>query len=300
MAWYRAGSMKPVLFTLPGLGWEIQAYGFFVALALVVAWAQTLRLSRADGFDPKALGPVFVGSAAAGLLGARLGWVLQHPGVFDGARSLFTLRAGTMAPFAGAVVAMIVGGAWVSRMKIRPWAWYDILAPAMALGLVFERLGAFFAGTAFGRYAPDAALALRFPVGSPAYALHQRTLANLMRAGTLESLPVHPVQLYAAALGVVALALCVWVRKRRTFDGQVFLSFAGFYVAVRAFVEEPLRADAPAGVLGPLNTGQVGAVAMLVVLGVVYGVLQRRGAKGGRVRTAKPGAKRPRKKKRKR
>jgi len=269
--------MKPVLFTLPGLGWEIQAYGFFVALALVVAWAQTLRLSRTEGFDPKAMGPVFVASAAAGLLGARAAWVVQHPPAYEGVASLVTLRAGTMAPFAGVAVALIVGGAWVSRIKVRPWAWYDVLAPALALGLVFERLGAFFAGTGFGRYAGDAVLSVRFPVGSPAFAEHRRTLANLMRSGSLESLAVHPVQLYAAALGLVGLALCVWVRAHRRFEGQVFLSFGMFYLLVRAFVEEPLRADAPAGVLGPLNAGQVGAAAMLVVLGVVYAVLQRRG-----------------------
>ena len=275
--------MKPVLFTLPGLGWEVQAYAFFVALALVVAWAQTLRLARAHGFDPKATGPVFVVSAALGSFGARAAWVLQHPDAYEGPASLFTLGPGTLAPFAGVAVMMIVGGAWVSRLKVSPWAWYDVLAPAMAMGLVFERIGAFFAGTAFGRYAPDAALSIRFPAGSPAFALHHRTLANLMRSGALESLPVHPVQLYAAVLGVLGFGLCLWIRKRQRFEGQVFLGFGLFFVAVRAFIEEPLRADAPAGVLGPLNSGQVGAVVMMVVLGVVYGVLRRR----GRVREAK-------------
>lgn len=289
--------MKPVLFTLPGLGWEIQAYGFFVALALVVSWAQTLRLSRAEGFDPKAMGPVFVASAAMGLLGARAAWVVQHPPAYEGLASLVTLRAGTMAPFAGAAVALIVGGAWASRIKVRPWAWYDVLAPALALGLVFERLGAFFAGTAFGRYAADAPLSVQFPVGSPAFTEHRRTLANLMRSGTLESLPVHPVQIYAAVLGLLGLVLCVWVRSRRRFEGQVFLSFGMFYLVVRAFVEEPLRADAPAGVLGPLNTGQVGAAVMLLVLGVVYAVLQRRGTLSAS-KNASPS--RPGKKKRKR
>lgn len=282
-AWYGPAPMKPVLFTLPGLGWEIGAYPFFVALALVVAWAQTLRNAKADGFDPKAMGPVFVASAAAGLVGARAAWVVQHPEAYAGLGSLLALRAGTLAPFAGVVVALVVGGAWASRLKVRPWAWYDVLAPAMAIGLVLERVGAFFAGTAFGRYAPDAALSVRFPVGSPAFALHQRTLANLMQSST-ESLAVHPVQLYAAALGAVGLALCVWLRKRRRFEGQVFVGFAAFAVLTRAFVEEPLRADAPAGVMGPLNAGQVGALAMALVLGVVYLYLQRRGPGGGKAK----------------
>lgn len=271
--------MKPVLFTLPGLGWEIQAYGFFVALALIVAWAQTLRLSRADGLDPKAMGPVFVASAAAGLVGARAVWVVQHPEAYTGPGSLIALRAGTMAPFAGVFVAMIVGGAWASRLKVSAWRWYDILAPAMAVGLVLERLGAFFAGTAYGRYAPDAALSIRFPVGSPAFVEHRRTLANLMQSSVLESLPVHPVQLYAAALGVGGWALCQWLRTRERFEGQVWVVFALYFVVVRAFVEEPLRADAPAGVMGSLNAGQVGAVVMVVVLTILYKVLQRRGGK---------------------
>ncbi|MCR9163610.1 MAG: prolipoprotein diacylglyceryl transferase [Nannocystaceae bacterium] len=290
--------MKPVLFTLPGLGWEIQAYGFFVALALIVAWAQTLRLSRAAGLDPKALGPVFVASSAAGILGARAAWVVQHPQAYEGVGSLVALQAGTMAPFAGVVVAMVVGGAWVTRLKIGPWAWYDILAPAMALGLVFERLGAFFAGSAFGRYAPDAALSIRFPAGAPAHLQHLRTLANLMRPGALESLPVHPVQLYAAALGVVGVGLCLWVRRRKTFDGQVFLSFGMFYLVARSFVEEPLRADAPAGVLGPLNTGQVGSLVMLCVLAVAYRLLERRTLSSAP--RSRPAASKPKKKKRKR
>ncbi len=292
--------MKPVLFTLPGTGWEIGAYGFFVAVALVVAWAQTLRLSRAEGHNPAALGPVFVGSAVAGLLGARMAWLLQHPPAYEGMRSLITLRAGTLAPFAGVVVAMVVGGAWASRLKVRPWAWYDILAPALAIGMIFERVGAFLAGTAYGRYAPDAALALRFPTGSPAFSEHQRTLANLMRAGAAQSLPVHPVQLYAAVLGLLGLVLCLWVRKRRRFEGQVFLSFGLYALAVRAFVEEPLRADAPAAALGPLNAGQVGAAVMMVVLGVVYAAKSRRAGARAKTRARSADATTPRKKPRKR
>ncbi|MEM6291706.1 MAG: prolipoprotein diacylglyceryl transferase family protein [Myxococcota bacterium] len=297
--------MKPVLFTLPGLGWEIQAYGFFVAVALVVAWASTLRLARADGFDPQRLGPVFVAAAAAGLIGARAAWVLQHPAAFDGVRSLMTLRAGTLAPFAGTLVALVVSGAWVSRMKVPVWAWYDLLAPAMALGVAFERFGALLAGTGFGRYAPDAALSIRFPAGSQAFDAHRHALANLMRSGATESLPVHPVQLYAAVLGLAGLGLCVALRGRRRFSGQVFLAFSMYYVAVRSFVEEFLRADAPAAVAGPLNGGQISAAAMLLVLWVVYAVRSRRAAAGddgvavpkpGPASTS-PGPRKPRKKK---
>ncbi len=291
--------MKPVLFTLPGLGWQIQAYGFFVALALVVGWLVTLQLARRDALGAPRLGPVFVVSSAAGVVGARAAWVVQHPDTFAGAASLVTLRAGTLAPFAGVVIALVVGGAWVSRYRIPVWAWYDVLAPACALGVVFERIGAFFAGTGYGRYAPDAALSIRFPIGSPAFVEHRRALASLMKTGATESLAVHPTQLYAVVLGLGGLALCAWLRRRRRFSGQIFLGFSIYYLAVRSFGEEFLRADAPAAVLGPLSGGQIGAAAMMGVLGVVYAVLGRRadagdvsvrGWEGGRWSIQPPGS----------
>src|SRR5690606_36336193 len=75
---------------------------------------------------------------------------------------------------------------------------------------------------------------------------------------------------YAVALGLVGLVGVMWLRRRRVFSGQVFLAYAMYFLAVRAFVEEPLRADAPAGVVGPLNSGQIGAAVVLAVLAGVY------------------------------
>lgn len=272
--------MKPILLTLPGLDWEMQSYGFFAAVALVFAWISTLRLSQADGFDPGRTGPIFVGSAAAGLIAARGAWVVQHPEAFEGLRSLVTLRAGTLAPFAGVLVMLVIGGAWISRQRVSAWAWYDVLAPGFAIGTVLERLGALLSGVGFGRYAPDAAFAVRFPVGSPAFDLHRRTLANLMRTGATESLPVHPTQLYAMGLGLLGLGLCVVLRKRRTFSGQVFLGFAAYFVVARVFVEEFLRADASTAISGPFNGGQLGGLVMLSVIGIVYATRRRRARAG--------------------
>jgi phosphatidylglycerol:prolipoprotein diacylglycerol transferase len=272
--------MQPVLFTMPGLDWEVQAYGFFVGLALVLGWALTLGIARRDGLPADRLGSVYVVSAALALFGARAIWVLQHPQTYEGWRSLFVLQAGTLAPFAGALLALLVSGFMVTRRKVNVWAWYDVIATAFAVGVVLESLGALFAGTAYGRYAPHAALAITFPKGSPAFADHSVALRNLMTSGATESLPVHPVQLYSAVAGLVGVALCLWLRKRRTFTGQVFCAFAIYFLAFRSFVEEFLRADAATPVAGPLNAGQLGALVMIAALGVVYGV-RRRQARAG-------------------
>ena len=41
--------MSPILFTIPGLAWEVSAYGFFVALALVSGWVLAIRLATREG-----------------------------------------------------------------------------------------------------------------------------------------------------------------------------------------------------------------------------------------------------------
>jgi prolipoprotein diacylglyceryltransferase len=274
-SWYLRRAVQPVLFTLPGIDWEVQSYGFFVGLALVLGWVLALSLARRDGLPADRLGAAYVVSAAFALFSARAVWVMQHPDAYEGWRSLFTLQAGTLAPFAGVLFGLVLSGVMVSRRGVNAWAWYDVLAPAFALAVVLESLGALFAGTAFGTYARDAPFTLTFPEGSPAFIEHSVALRNLMTSGATESLPVHPVQIYSALAGVAGLALCWWLRKRRQFVGQIFCAFVIWFLAFRSFVEEFLRADAATPVAGPLNGGQMGALVMIAALGVVYWVRAR-------------------------
>lgn len=271
--------MQPVLFTVPGLDWEVQSYGFFIGVALLLGWFIALQLAKERGLDAQRLGPVYVAAAAAALVGARSAWVLQHPEAYDGLASLVTLRAGTLAPFAGGFVGLLVAGGLAARAKTPVWAWYDALAPAIAVGGVLERIGALLAGVGFGRLAVDLPIAIRFGEGSPAFEHHRRTLENLMAPGTTESLSVHPSQLYAVVLGLGAVAFCRWLWKRRRFEGEVFVGFAMYALAARSLVEEWFRADAAAPVLGMFNGGQMFAVAMLGALWIVRLALMRRGAK---------------------
>lgn len=269
--------MQPVLFTVPGLDWEVQSYGFFIGVALLLGWFISLQLARERGLDAQRLGPIYVAAAAAALVGARSAWVLQHPESYDGLASLVTLRAGTLAPFAGAVAGLLVAGGLGARARTPVWAWYDALAPALAVGVVLERVGALLAGVGFGRLAVDLPFSIRFAEGSPAFEHHRRTLDNLMSPGATESLPVHPSQLYAVVLGLGGVALCRWLWKRRRFDGEVFIGFALYALGVRSFVEEWFRADASAPVFAMFNGGQMFAVAMLGALWLVRIALARRG-----------------------
>ena len=264
--------MSPVLFTLGD--WDVQAYGFFVALALVVGWVVAMAMARKDRLPPDIVGSSYVLAAVAGVLAARAAWVLQHPDAYEGPASLVTLEPGRLAPFFGIVVGLLVSALHLAARKIPPTVAWDAAAPAFAVGTMLEGLGALLSGSGAGKYAPDLPWAIRFPQGSPVFAEQRRTLGQLLPSTATESLPVHPTQIYGILLGAIGLLICLRLRKTRRFSGQLFLLFAMYVLAARAFVEEWFRADAPQAVLGPLNAGQVGALLMLPVL---YGILVARG-----------------------
>jgi phosphatidylglycerol:prolipoprotein diacylglycerol transferase len=264
--------MSPVLFTLGD--WDVQAYGFFVALALVVGWAVAMALSRKDRLPPDVVGSSYVLAAVAGVLAARAAWVLQHPDAYEGPASLVTLEPDRLAPFFGIAVGLLVSALHLAARNIPPTVAWDAAAPAFAVGTMLERVGALLAGSGAGKYAPDLPWAIRFPVDSPVFAEQRRTLGQLLSSSATESLPVHPTQIYGLVLGAIGLWLCLRLRRTRRFSGQLFLVFVMYVLVARAFVEEWFRADAPQAVFGPFNAGQVGA---LMILPVLYGILVARG-----------------------
>ncbi len=267
--------MHPTLFTIPGTEITVQSYGAFVGLALILGWIISLRLAKSDRLPTEQMGTAYVLAVGAGLLGARVLWLMQHSDQYEGLVSLVTLQAGGMSVGGGLLLGIAVTLAYCARRGVPFWAWADSAAPAFIIGVALERLGAFLAGTDFGVYVDaDFALAMRFPVDSPVY-LYQRRIMTGMKFPPDGSLPVHPVQLYALALAVVGAGTAFWLRARRTFSGQTALFVLGFYSVARMAVEDPFRVDSSPEVLGPVTLGHLAAFSIAAVSIWVY--VSRRG-----------------------
>lgn len=100
----------------------------------------------------------------------------------------------------------------------------DVVAPAGGLLIFGARIGCFLEGCCFGATSP-VAWAVSFPHGSTPYWLHLQRDQIWIDAAT--SLPVHPVQLYFALLGLLLFLALSWFRARKRFDGEVALLFLG-------------------------------------------------------------------------
>lgn len=151
----------------------------------------------------------------------------------------------------------------------------DALVPTVAIGIVLGRLACFAEGCCFGRVC-QWPWCVAFPPGSHPYEWH--LAQGVIGATATRSAPVHALQLYFGAVGVVLLGLWRSLHPRRRYDGQVAL-IALLVFSAAAAVLEPLRAGDDARVYwGPLPQLLWTALGMCVISGAALVAAERRQA----------------------
>lgn len=185
---------------------------------------------------------------------------LCHPGR-DCLRTLKIWYGGLA--YYGGFLAAFAGAMWfIARKKMPVWKVCDIGGFTIALGLVFGRIGCFFAGCCFG--APcETFPGMSFPKGSPAWQRHVDE--HLITRIADMSLPVHPTQLYLVVTNTILFVVTYWMfRKRRTYDGKVLWWFMLLYGVFRTGVE--FWRDDDRGVwLGGISTSQLISIPLIVI-----------------------------------
>ncbi len=260
--------MRPVLFE--AFGTSLHSYPALVVLATALGVGVGAALARKDGRPWRDIVDLAIVVVVGALLGAKVFHTLFEAeghhltdgriatGVIDLLRDdpwhwarLF--EAGYV--FYGAVVgAFLVGWLFLVRRRlVDRWSVGDYATPGLLVGVLVGRLGCFLGGCCYGAHT-DVAWAVRFPAGHAT-------------AGA----PVHPVQLYDAAFGLVGLVVCALLYRRRRFGGEALCAFFATYSVYR-FATELLRADADRGVWlgGALSTSQLVALATLPIALVTW------------------------------
>ena len=241
--------------------WAIHWYGILVATGFLVGLWTASRRGIREGLSPDRvldLGPLLIIGA---MVGARLLHIVTYwrelyaPAPWT---ELFALRTGFV--FYGGLIGASLTGAFYLRWKKQPiWRFADALAPSIALGSAFGRLGCLMTGCCYGR------------VCSVPWAIH------FPSEHETQGFPVHPTQIYDSLLNFALYAGTAWLYRRKKFDGQIFALFFIGYAIIRATVET-FRGDyKPANLIGPFTPAQAMGIAILVVGVILYAVLRRAG-----------------------
>ncbi len=161
--------MYPELFTIPFTDLTIKSYGLMMVVGFLLAVSLIRRLSRNITPDPQFITNAALYSLVAGVVGARLFYVIHYFEQFKSAPlSVFAIWQGGLELLGGVVLAIIVIAAYLRYHKLPIRRYLDILAIALFVALAFGRIGCFLNGCCFGK-PTEMPLAVRFPYGSHAY-----------------------------------------------------------------------------------------------------------------------------------
>jgi phosphatidylglycerol---prolipoprotein diacylglyceryl transferase len=240
-------------------GFAIYWYGILAATGFGAGlWTASRRASRLSSLPREAVADLGPWLIVGGLVGARLWFVISYWNEDFAGRPLweiFNVRGGGLVFYGGLVGAVVAAGLFTRLRRLPLWELGDVLAPSIALGHAFGRVGCFMNGCCFG-----AATSLPWGVTPPG-------------TPVVEGLHLHPTQLYEALLLVGLCVALAWQYRRRRFPGHTFAVYLIAYAVVR-FLVEFLRGDYGDVRFAGLRPGQTFSVVILAA-GIVLYLAQR-------------------------
>lgn len=161
--------MYPELFELPFTHLTIKSYGLMMVIGFLAAVFVIRRLSRSFTPDPALITNAALYTLIAGVVGARLFYVIHYFDRFRGdLLSVFSIWHGGLELLGGVILAIVAVFFYLRRHKLPVRHYLDVLAIGLMLALAFGRIGCFLNGCCFGK-PTDKLWGVRFPYGSFAY-----------------------------------------------------------------------------------------------------------------------------------
>lgn len=281
--------MYPIAFHIGSFA--VHWYGVFIGIGFLASFCLLLKLKHYAGLTTDQIYNISMIALFAGVIGARIFYVVQFWDQFSGRGILAILNVheGGLVFYGGFILAFTaecIYAKWPTvrrllglkekkpadgsepRKDISILALLDVLGPAMALAHAFGRISCFMQGCCFGRPAPQGfPLAVRFPAGSPAAYKYPSLLAS-------GSEPVFPVQLFESAGNVLMCVVLLLLLRKRKYAGTIGGIYLILYGVMR-FLIEFMRGDHTDSILG-LTPSQFIAVAIAIPGGVIVYLTARK------------------------
>ncbi len=257
--------MYPILVRFGPL--TIHTYGLFVAIGFLVGLTIAVRQARKEGISSQKIVDLGFYILLAAIIGSRLFFVFINPSYYmSNPLDIFKIWEGGLV-FYGGVLLVIPTFIWyVKRNDLGLWKTADIFAPSIAIGHAFGRIGCICAGCCYGKIAESLPWSIIFT--------NPECLAPL-------NVPLHPTQLYEVVGEAVNFLILITLRKYKSFNGQLFLTYILIYSVLR-FANEFFRGDVSRGyIIDNFSIAQ--GISILMFLGAVIGffVLRKKKAESG-------------------
>ncbi len=208
--------MLPILQIGP---FAMQTPGLAVLLGIWLGLTLAERLAPRFGANANHIYNLTFTALLAGILGARLSFVLQFPQAFiTSPLSLISLNPALLDPIGGAVIGAFAALIYGNRKKLPLWSTLDALTPLLAVAAIAIGLSHFASGDAFG-------MPTDLPWGINLWGLKR-----------------HPSQIYE----VISAILVLWAilpkkrgpsKRGSVVSGRTFWHFLSLSAGARLFLE---------------------------------------------------------------
>ncbi|MFW6131440.1 MAG: prolipoprotein diacylglyceryl transferase [Candidatus Aminicenantaceae bacterium] len=216
--------MHPILIKIGSV--TIHSYGFMMAIGVIAAFLFVYYQGKKQGLPASKIIDMGFFVVLISLIGAKLILFIGDISLYinNPKELLSLLRSGGV--FQGGLAFGFVFALWYMwKHKLPIWKVADIVAPGIALGHGFGRIGCFLAGCCFGRESS-------MPWG---VTFSSQYASNI--TGVPLGVKIHPTQLYESVLNFLNFFVLFYLLKKKKFDGQVFAFYIINYSILRFFVE---------------------------------------------------------------
>ena len=231
----------PKTFSLFGI--DIAFYGCIIALGILAGIFLACYMAKITGQDYEQYIDFAIYAIVFSVIGARLYYVVfswdyygKHP------MEILNTRGGGMAIYGGVIAGVLTTFIFAKVKKLSFFDLTDAACGGLLVGQIFGRWGNFFNREAFGDY-PNNLFAMQLPVSAVrANEITQKMWDHVVTVNGVEYIQVHPTFLYESLWNVGVLLFLFWFRKRKKFNGEVFLMYLIGYGLGRIWIEG-LRTD---------------------------------------------------------
>ena len=241
-------SVNSVAFKLGSF--EIAWYALIITAGIICAILYAVAETKKMGLSTDELLDFAIVAIPAGIIGARLYYVLSKPDSFNGFYDIINIRNGGLAIYGALIAGALVVLLMCYIKKVNYGAFGDAVMPGILLAQGIGRWGNFMNGEAFG---------------SETEIFCRMGINNVLTG--YRTIYVHPTFLYESLWNIAGFLLIFFIFRRiKQYDGQVLYITCAWYGLGRMFIEG-LRADSLYTHIGELSfrTSQVLAGIILEV-----------------------------------
>ena len=224
-------------------GFEITFFGLIIALGMLLGLGFVILEAKRCGENKDEYLEMMIISLLFGVIGARLLYVACSWNLYKGnIVQIFNIRNGGLC-FYGGLFGGMLGAAIYCGVRRKPFMQMaDTASMGIIVAQIIGRWGDFFNRESFGEYT-NSIFAMQLPLSAVRSSeVTSAMRENLETIGGTSYIQVHPTFFYESAWCLLLfLLMLVWKRKK-CFQGQVFLRYLAGYGLGR-FVIEYLRTD---------------------------------------------------------